>query len=388
MELSKKKVVLFLPAWYPSRVNSQSGNFIRTHGLAIKDKLTVKVLHIIGQKGLNKLFEFTKVNDELETFVIYYRKPASKSIFSIFFEGILYLLAALYGYYRFRKTNLKPDFFHVHVLTRAAILPLLLSFFKQTKYVITEHWTRYLPEENSYHGTIRKFFAELAVKRSRGLSAVSLNLLNALEVNQIMHQNSCRISNVVNDSFFVDAFPKKANEIKKFLHVSVFNDRHKNISGMLRAFKSVQNQCFNFELTLVGDGKDYSMLRKYADELCLKNVKFLGMLEGENLLEAYRQADSLVLFSRYENQPMVILEAQAMGLPIISSNVGGVSELITEKFGVLVEPGNEEDLVNKLICFLDDKYIYDNAYIKDFARLNYSSKHVANTIISFYKNGL
>lgn len=91
------------------------------------------------------------------------------------------------------------------------------------------------------------------------------------------------------------------------------------------------------ELALVGDGEQRSDLEALVAKLGLANVTFRGALFGDDLLEAYKQADVFVLPSDKEGMPLVALEAMATGLPIVGSDVLGITELI-EGTGVLVEP--------------------------------------------------
>ena len=78
---------------------------------------------------------------------------------------------------------------------------------------------------------------------------------------------------------------------------------------------------------LVGEGEDLEMLKSYAVELGLKSprVQFRGLLTGKALVEAMRSASFLVLFSNYENMPVVVNEAFAVGIPVIATNTGGIS---------------------------------------------------------------
>lgn len=94
-------------------------------------------------------------------------------------------------------------------------------------------------------------------------------------------------------------------------------------------------------LDLVGDGEDRAKLEALVDKLQVKNVKFCGRLDGEKLLDAYRNADVFVLPSDREGMPLVLLEAMATALPIVGSDVLGIQELI-DGVGVLVKDPSPE----------------------------------------------
>lgn len=384
------KTILFLPAWYPTRNDNLGGMFVRAFGLALLEKTNVHVLHIAGDKRLKTLFEFTRHDDEgINTFILYYRKFSNKNGFTVLVEGFLYGLGTLLAYYKYRKHNQRPDVFHGFVLTRAAVLPYLLSFFSNTNYYITEVWSRYLPEDDTFNGAFRKWLARRIVKRSNGISTVSQSLKNALIAHGLNNSNFPIIHSVVPKPFFeTEIISHSENAVLKFLHVSCFDDYIKNISGMLNAFKIVQEQNLPFKLQLVGTGADFDAMVSHAENLGLKNVIFSGKLVGANLFEAFASADVLVLFSNFETQGCVILEAQACGMPVIGAATGGIPELIGEGKGLLVEPGDDIALAESIKNMIKNYCDYDNFKIRNQAIANYSFEHIVDKFINFYEKGL
>lgn len=382
MKLIKEDVVLFLPAWYPNRNDKMAGMFAQNHAIALREKLSVHVLYISPQKKLDKIFEFTSsANNE---FIVYYRKPDHKNAVTIAYEGFLYGLAACLGYINYRIRFKKPKLFHVHVLTRAALVPFILSFFSNTYYYITEHWSRYLPQNDDYHGNFRKWLTKKIVKRSRGISTVSLAMKNALISHKLTKSNFPIISNVVDHSFF-NLEPTKLTFPFRFIHVSCFDEKSKNITGMLKAFKMLEDNDIPYHLRLIGKGVDFLLINNTVAALELKNVTFTGELTGAELLNEYRLANVMVLFSNYENQPCVILEAQACGLPVIATNVGGIPELITPDLGVLIEANDHGQLSVELNKFIEGKYKFQRQTIKNNAKSKYLHNIVAQQFLNFYQ---
>ena len=99
-------------------------------------------------------------------------------------------------------------------------------------------------------------------------------------------------------------------------------------------------------LVLAGEGDEQPALERRASELGLgARVRFLGPLPRERVLELLRAADALVLSSAWENFPHTVVEALAVGTPVLATTAGGVGEVVEhERNGLLVAPGDPDAL--------------------------------------------
>lgn len=166
---------------------------------------------------------------------------------------------------------------------------------------------------------------------------------------------SSRKINIVHPAGNVIPRTVEANSTREsgYLRIlSVGNIRYiKGQKVLIEAFNKLKNN--KFKAHLVGGTKD----RLYRDELyrlisqygMKDHVRLCGFLDKSALYDLYSKADIFVLPSLYEAYGMVLHEAMAFGLPIIASDVGGVSELISDgKEGFLVHPGDPEALSERL----------------------------------------
>jgi glycosyltransferase involved in cell wall biosynthesis len=114
-------------------------------------------------------------------------------------------------------------------------------------------------------------------------------------------------------------------------------------------------------LTLVGDGPERASLERRAQELGLGDrVHFLGSLPRNEALRYLAGAQAAVLSSAWENLPHAAVEALAVGTPVISTNVGGVPEVVHDgKNGLLVAANDVEALADALRKLLDDQPLRD-----------------------------
>ncbi len=130
----------------------------------------------------------------------------------------------------------------------------------------------------------------------------------------------------------------------------------KNVLFLLRALAGVSA---DFETTLVGDGELEGELRRAVADLRLRNVRFHGRAEGAELIELYRSADVFVLPSEREGMPLVLLEALAMSLPIVASDVPGNRDVVVHgQNGALVPLGDPGRLRDALLSVTSDPERY------------------------------
>jgi glycosyltransferase involved in cell wall biosynthesis len=84
-------------------------------------------------------------------------------------------------------------------------------------------------------------------------------------------------------------------------------------------------------------------------------IYFVGRKEEEELAELLQSSDAFVLFSNYETQAIVLLEAICCGTPVIATKTGGVAEYVNDKNGILIEPKNEEQLYNAAVSIIKER---------------------------------
>ena len=112
---------------------------------------------------------------------------------------------------------------------------------------------------------------------------------------------------------------------------------------MLRAFAIIQQRLPEARLIVAGDGSQRAPLEHLARELGLRNTEFTGQVRHERVVELYDAADIYLNGSEIDNQPLSILEAFACGLPVVTTDAGGIPFVVTGgETGFLVKRGDYE----------------------------------------------
>ncbi len=381
---TKEKHILFLPRWYPHKFDPMFGLFIKKHAEAVARFNQVSVLYVQGISSPES-FDKKQIFDlqNVLTQIYYYRNSRCKILNNIRFWYYLFI-----GYKSIKKAKGNPNLIHVHILTRLGLFASLFKMLYNTPFVITEHWSRYLPIPGNYKGWLRKKTGQIIVKKASAILPISKNLAEAMQKHGLHNPNYQIVPNVVEDFFFRDIQKKEKKHRTVFLHVSTFEDRSKNISGILQSIKRLSERNTDFEFWFIGEGMDFETLKEYALNLKIpiERTRFFGLKQDEELVDLFYLADYLVVFSNFENIPVVINEAQACGLAVIATDVGGISELINDENGILIEPGNENQLENTLEQLIISGSDFNAFEIQKRAKANFSYDAVGKQINSIYLN--
>jgi glycosyltransferase involved in cell wall biosynthesis len=127
------------------------------------------------------------------------------------------------------------------------------------------------------------------------------------------------------------------------------------IDLVLRAFAEVQRPFPNARLWILGEGSQENAIRRLIAELNLTGVEVPGSVSRENIGRFYDQADILINASRVDNMPVSILEAFAAGLPVVTTDAGGIPYIVRhEQTGLLSATEDSKQLAANVIRLLDD----------------------------------
>ena len=182
----------------------------------------------------------------------------------------------------------------------------------------------------------------------------------------------------------VDKFYKNNEKHKGICLVTAGRlSKEKNQKMLVDAIKVLCQKYENLSLTILGDGPLKNELENYVED---KGLSDIIHLEGNvaNVEEYFSKSDIFVLSSSYEGLPLVILEAMAAKLPIVSTDVGGIKDIVTNN-GLLVESENTDALVNVLEKVIEDKDLREELGNNSFENVQvFDSSIIADQYVQLY----
>ncbi|MBE0647835.1 MAG: glycosyltransferase [Bacteroidales bacterium] len=362
------------------------GLFIQRQAEALAATNHVVVLYAHPDPDCPSEFEIDySEENRVITIRVYFKIP------DIVLPGI-YQAMNLINFYRAHMRGLEivgdfvPDIIHSHILTREAFIGHRLSRRYRVPHVISEHWSRYFPENGSYKGWGRKMLTRYLVGKADAVIAVSAVLKQAMISSHLPNKHYFVVPNVVDTSKMDVISSGNAHPRKRFLHVSCFDDRAKNISGFLHAISDLSQRRSDFHGSLVGEGPDLERMKKLAMELGLKEevVSFTGLMGLEDLVTLYGSADFTVLSSRYETFGTVIIESLACGTPVVATRVGIAPEVINDRNGMLIPTQNTPALVDAIDRMLDKSSSFDKNDIRKTIGDQFTPEAVREKLLAIY----
>ncbi len=198
------------------------------------------------------------------------------------------------------------------------------------------------------------------------------------------------VANVVDLARFSCTEPRSSSSRRRFLVARNLEPIYGNETAV-RAFATVRRQIPDVTLTIAGSGPLAERLKALTVQLGVSgSVFFTGRLGREEMAETYRKADIAVNPSLVDNMPVSVIEALASGVPVVSTNVGGVPFILNhEQTALLVPPGSPEAMAEAMIRLVNDSALADRLINNGLAEVsNYTWETVWPTLAEVYRNAI
>lgn len=326
--------ILFVTSWYPGENQPHLGIFVREHARSVQhagNQVLVLALTLYKSTGF-----FRRIRNS-------YTDSSGMQVIHIelhtILKDLLYHLPHLQ--YQFIKKHItaddKVDIVHSHVVYPAGIWGKKLADRLSVPHILTEHWSRL----NDFSKSINFAEGRRAYADAAAILPVSQFLKKRIlsVVPELPDDKFQVIGNVVDPTIF-NYRQQNTDEITTLTFCAVATWQHKKIPDKLPelfidALASLQQKLqVKLQVIIVGGGNRVDELKSRCLEKGLPS-RFTGFLTKEEIAAQLQQSDFFVHASSIETFSIVVAEALACGVPVISSDTGALPELINEQNGIL-----------------------------------------------------
>ena len=369
--------VLVIPSWYHTTFNRIRGVFFKDQALAVVDKVdkvgvVAPVLISIKEVVKTKLISFQEERFT-EQGVFEYIQPILAFPFLKGFNRHLQFRVGKKMAKNYIIEHGLPDVVHLQSALGGK-LALWLQKEYQIPFVVTEHSSAFQRQQlnSSEISLAHKVF-------SSSKANVAVSEVLAHDLFMLFNQEFTVIPNIVDTNYFTPSTQK--NEKFTFLNVAHLNP-NKNHQLLIKAFAELVKEKDAY-LIVAGAGEERKKLEKLIEFFGLeKKVILFGKATREEVRILMQQANCFVLSSKVETFGVVLIEAMACGIPIVSTKCGGPNNLIEEDTGILCSL-NISSLYQSMLDVMHKKM--DGQLIRKKAVEEYSKNSVSEKIMKLYQ---
>ena len=370
--------ILFISSWFPTRLHPFRGDFVERHAWAVATKDRVTALHVEQVDRNSDLPDLDHFEKRGVQYYIFYQRRSAVPVLGRAIDYFKKWRLYQKGFSLINQKDGAIDLIHANITNPGGYIGYRLSKRSGIPYIITEHHTLYNKRHPEHSKAFSDHRTKLALKHAGGITAVSHDLLGTIR-QHFPNDHTAVIPNVI---YHVEPSTEKENY---FIHVSTLDDAHKNVSGILKAFKLFRSRHPEVDLFIVG-GKTEQLIKDLQRHVG-EGVTFLGTQNHAKTLELIGKSQGLIQFSRYETFSIVVAEAISLGVPVITTACGGPEEYVEPTMGIMTPQEDIQalaDNMERLLSF-DTSHSRQN---RDKILSEFSEQQIAQKFDQFYREVL
>lgn len=379
--------VLILPSWYPTYPGDFGGSFFREQALALHQhgcQVGVIYPQIRSLRQWKTIFSGKRgIEEELDQGMPTYRLHGMNWYPRLPVLGRRkWLEGGLKLFEHYVQKNGKPDLLHAHSIFNAGILAYEIHRQYEIPFCITEHSTAFA------RGLVSNQEIEIAkdlVAKSSKNFAVSNEFAKLLSEIIPASPPWEVMENLVNQKFLEKPIAKTKKSKFTFINVAIATSKKCQLN-IVDAFSRKFQKNKNVQLLIAGDGPELPRLKQRAAALGIEaQVSFPGKISRDEVLEHMSESNAFVLSSRHETFGVVVIEALALGLPVVATRCGGPETILREQDGILVSVDDIENLAQAMESVYENYDQYDPSEIRQACKARFSEEAISNRLMMAYE---
>lgn len=383
--------ILVLPSWYPKYPKDSEGIFFRDQAIALKNHgHQVGVLHVVPNTSVRKLawkiFKECTMTLECDAGIRTYRSkgvgwfPSMPKL-----NQMLYINRALRSIKTYIKNEGIPDIIHVQSSIKSGILAKKAKKKFGIPYVVTEHYSGFLSNDELIKNNYYKI--KRALEDADNLVAVSSTLAENLQ-QKFPNANKAWqvIPNIANNKFFEKEISEKNDRSKFEITVIGSLNKRKGVEKVISAFHVAWQSDSQIFLNIVGSGPHKELLHNQAELLeCNKNIKFFGSVHRDKVIDVLSKSDLLISASTFETFGVTLIEAMAMGKPVLTTKSGGPEDFVNISNGRLLCSTSAREFASAILEMKSIAHEFDPIKIRRDCQDRFSQHAVARALSDVFE---
>lgn len=386
MNIHKKLHILIIPSWYPLFEGHIGGSFFREQALALRAMgCNIGVIFPQMRSVKNFFSQKNRIVKDIDQGLVTYREhfvnftPRWKSAIEKKWIKSGERLFELYV-----KENGMPDIIHAHSLFNGGLLALHISEKYKIPFVLTEHSTAF-----ARNLVTDKQISKAAIAVDKAASCIAVSERFRILLNTKFETKKWSyIPNIVNKEFLDAPLHRVRNkkDCYRLINICALEPK-KRVDLLIKAFAIASKELDNIVLEIGGDGSQMKNLIDLTGRLSISDkVTFLGKLTRSDVLVKVSNADAFILSSEYETFGVVLVEALALGKPIIATKCGGPESIINDEVGYLVNKNSASELASAIKLLYSNQENFEAENIRSYCSREFSGESVINKLINIYKS--
>jgi L-malate glycosyltransferase len=363
--------ILILTKTFPTAENSWGGIFVKEQADALAGEHVVTVVRFTTDKNKFQPFFRYNVSEERSGRYRLFSITVSRS-FPVY-NQFNYIVSVRLAMNKIIKET-DPDLIHCHYSYPAGVVGCLLKMKMGLPYVVTEHTRISITFRSVFH----KWLSIKALRNSMTNITVSKALKKELVDEGI--SNVEVVPNVINTAGF-----QVNKDLSGKLRIGFLGSLNTHNKGLDLLLKACSGLPVDFTLKIGGGGQHLEYYKEMAEKLGVADkCNFTGEVPVGEIPVFYSGLNLFVLPSRYETFGIVLVEAMASGLPVISTRCGGPEEIVNERSGLLIDKDNPDQLKDAIMKIYSGSVGYDPEEIHNYAENNWGINSFLNKINPIY----
>lgn len=298
------------------------------------------------------------------------------------------LFKAIKGYFGFIKVLIldKPDIVHIHSSFGA-------SFYRSVPFVYLASWAKKAIINHIHGSEFDKFYVNAGNKKKKLVKKIWSKCTKFIVLSEEWKKTFSVVipkekMEVIENYSKINSNVNRKENHNQVLFLGAINQM-KGCYDIVDVIANVKKQIPNIKMIIAGDGEIEQVKQKSIKMGVENNIDFPGWVRADEKDMILRESDVFFLPSYSEGMPMSILDAMGYGLPIVSSNVGGISKLVHNGVnGYSFEPGNVEKFSESIIELLtnDEKRKDASKESLNIVINEYSFEKHLNLLETLYSN--